>query len=284
MPCSKSPRLASGFRVWTGNRPNQENHTSYTLLNASFSEGDPCSLSTCGLSPSRQSGHIPHCLTQISSRSPVVLLHCQDVKNLVKNSTKQLKFCILKCSQGKTFLPDQNTLHSALIFCLSYMWRSLTVDSIKEQISKLLGAWRIQEKSFAPLQQFTQGVMYTVHGMEMKLSFRKIPCDIASLEGEHWAKWLCAWILCVHAVSLHKICGSSGIFLSSKPAIWILNFTETAGCRNFVSIQVWVLFYFLNFEFFSPGPLVLQCIPHCCSESKYTLDQTLAVYQKLSLT
>jgi len=53
----------------------------------------------------------------------------------------------------------------------SYMRRSLTVDSIKEQISKLLCALRIQEKCFVPLQQFTQGVMYTVHDMEMKLSF-----------------------------------------------------------------------------------------------------------------
>lgn len=44
-------------------------------------------------------------------------------------------------------------------------------DNIKEQISKLSGALQIQEKYFAPLQQFTQGVMYTTHGMEMKLSY-----------------------------------------------------------------------------------------------------------------
>lgn len=44
-------------------------------------------------------------LLQVTSGAPA-LPECQKSS---KNSMKQLKFCTLKCSWGKTFLPDQNT-------------------------------------------------------------------------------------------------------------------------------------------------------------------------------
>jgi len=68
--------------------------------------------------------------------------------------------------------PSRSAYASTQHWCFAFLTREdlsqLTVSKSRYQRPAVLYGF---EKYLAPLQQFTEGAMFTTHGMEMKLSF-----------------------------------------------------------------------------------------------------------------